>query len=319
MQESECIVNEDFLALIEGMLCNDSLLIIVDYYLEESFSLFNIRTGEFYGRFGKIGQGPGEIPLGCFGNLENNIFTIFNNYTGLIAAYNIDSLKINTHFEPVKRMNYQIPDAFFSRIIPINDSLFLGAGVYKSKFQYALFDKTNKIIDSDIEIYNAHDENFNVDQKHLSNQGILKKHPAKNQFVYSVLNSSNIDFIDVSNNKINLIQSLHLRNPKLKPIQNDGFNTVIPDRDNSIGYIDIATSHQYIYALYTNKTLVNEDDTGNTYSSDIVLVFDWQGNPIKKYKLTKEAYYITVNEKINKLYAATINEEEGWSIISYQM
>jgi hypothetical protein len=97
----------------------------------------------------------------------------------------------------------------------------------------------------------------------------------------------------------------------------NGFNVVIPDRDNVIGYIDIATGREYVYALYADKKLINEDGTGNTFSSDVVLVFDWKGHPVKKYRLTKEAYYITVNERTNKLYAAIINKENGWTITSY--
>jgi hypothetical protein len=319
LSETKYNIDEDSLALIEGIQCNDNSLIVTDFHLGKSFSIFNLQTGKYIGRFGKIGQGPDELPLGCTGNLEYNKFSISFDFTGLIASYNMDSLLSNINSKPKKLARKNIPETSFSRVIPLNDSVFLGAGVYKSEYQYALFDKQNKVIDYNIDIFNAKDEKFNMYHKFISNQGTFKKHPMLNQFVYSLNNSSNIDFIDVSNNKINLIKSIRLKNPICNPIQFGDLSRVVPDNNSIIGYIDIATSNKYVYTLYADKLFVNENGTGNKFNSDIVLVFDWKGNPVKKYKLTKEAFYIAINEKSKKLYAAIKKTDGSWSIATYDI
>lgn len=71
--------------------------------------------------------------------------------------------------------------------------------------------------------------------------------------------------------------------------------------------------------LYTDKELVDKYNKNNSFSSDIVLVYDWQGNPIQKLRLQKEVFYIAVNENSNKMYAALITEDGGWNIISYDL
>lgn len=319
LSQSDFTVGEKDLAQIEGIHCNDSILIVLDFHSGDSYTLLDVNSRKVIRRFGSIGQGPDEIPLGTYGHIENNSFYLFYDQTGYIGKYSIDSLcSTKNNLRSNRLAKYQIEEAQLSRAIPLNDSTYLGAGTYKSKFQYLLFNKNSEVFDYNIDIYNSNDANFNKYHKFLSNQGNLKKRPNRNQFVYSINFSSNLDFIEVKNNKINLIKSLHFSNPNYQPINNDDLNRVIPSKDNIIGYIDICATEKYVYALYTNKKIF-ENNKGNDYNSDTILVFDWNGNPIKKLRLRNEAYYICINENRKTLYAAVTNASYGWSIISYNL
>mgnify|MGYP001513596386 FL=1 len=57
----------------------------------------------------------------------------------------------------------------------------------------------------------------------------------------------------------------------------------------------------------------------NNRKSDTVLVFDWDGNPIKKYSLDTDAYYIAVDSTQQSLFAAVKNSSSGWKIICYAL
>ena len=315
--DNVCIEGKD-LAQIEGISCNNKSLIVLDYHSGKSYSLFNIDSCKLIGRFGSIGQGPGELSLGTEGYIENNNFYLFYDQTGFIGKQSIDSLymNINSHPDPIAK--YKIPDAQFSKVISVNDSLFIGAGTYKSKYQFALFDRLSNIIDYNMDIYNINDNTFNEYHKFLSNQGVLRKRPNGNQFVYSLNFSANIDFMEVQNNKIQLIKSIRLQKPDYRPITDDNLNRVLPSNDNIIGYIGLCATEKYVYALYTDKKLF-ADNKWNDYSSNKILVFDWNGNPIKIIELKKNVYYICVNEESGKIYAAIINSNLGWSIVSYDM
>lgn len=74
-----------------------------------------------------------------------------------------------------------------------------------------------------------------------------------------------------------------------------------------------ATS-KYVYALYSDKKMYE-----NNRKSDTVLVFDWDGNPIKKYSLDTDAYYIAVDSTQQSLFAAVKNSSSGWKIICYAL
>lgn len=307
-------IGKDNFAQIEGLQSNDSMIITLDYHSGESFSLYNSNRSKLIGRFGLIGQGPNEIPLGTYGYVEGDNFFTYYEGTGYLANYKISSLEKDLNSHPEYVVKYTLPDAQLSRIVSLDDSMFLGAGTYDSKFQYVLFDRESNVIDYAIDIFNADEIGFNHYHKFLSNQGILRKNPANNKFVYSIYYSSNIDFIEVKNNKIFSLKSIRLKDPVFNPIQDNGLNRVIPSDDNFIGYLDISPTEEYIYALYTDRK-IKDNNKYNDYDSDIILVFDWDGNPIKRYKLSERVRHISVNERQKRLYVALIDDENhDWDI-----
>lgn len=315
ISKSEYHIDDDQLAKIDGIQSNDSSLIVFDAHSGNSYTLFDLITGRYIGRFGEIGQGPGEIPLGCIGQLNNDIYTVHLLSAGFIAQYSMDSLRININTKPTTstKIQFQFGDVYLSKVIPINDSTFMGAGVYNGKYQYVLFNNKDQILDYSTEIYNTYDKNFNKYHKMISSEGTLRKSPSKNRFVYSLYYSDNLDILELVENKINIIKSIRDRDPLLEPKQNGTFVTAHPNLDCSIGYIDIAVGDSNIYALHSNQKVTS------LYCSDIIRVFDWDGNPLKVYKLDQQAYFISINEKLNKLYAAIKNEEAGWSIVAYNL
>lgn len=312
--ESPYNLDMNALAHIEGLMINDSSLIVCDYHSGESYTLFDLKTGSMLGRYGTVGQGPKEIPLGCAGSLEGNSFYAFDDQVKIIVKYDIDSLRQNIHSPLVRLSKYDIKDAQLSKIVPINDSLFVGAGVYQEKYQYLLFNKASKVLNYAVEIYNSQESGFNIYHKYLSNQGNLEKRPGKNQFVYSINLSSNLDFFEVRGNDISLTKSLRFGNPEYQPAQNGSLNRVIPTENSIMGYLDISATDEYVYALYSDKKWKD-----SRYNSDMVLTFDWQGKMIRMYKLPQPAYYIAVDENSHRMYAAVMRESGEWDIASYDI
>lgn len=85
-----CDISDDHLAQIEGIQCNDSNLMVLDYHSGKSFTLFELDSGRMIGRFGSIGQGAGEIPLGAYGYLEKSYIYIPYQPTEYIGKYDIE-------------------------------------------------------------------------------------------------------------------------------------------------------------------------------------------------------------------------------------
>ena len=67
------------------------------------------------------------------------------------------------------------------------------------------------------------------------------------------------------------------------------------------GYIDVYTTEQYVYALYSGKTI--KDATSGAFESNQVLVFDWSGNPVTKYALDIFVTEICISPDDAVLYA----------------
>lgn len=315
-QKHEFHINEDSIALIEGLVSDGEYLIVYDLHSGYSYTLFDGRSGEYIARFGAIGQGPSEILIGCYGYLSERCFTVFSDQARTVMKYSLDSLRSGkANGSPVCLTKYDIADTQLSRLIAIDDDIFVSAGTYQSRYQFLLFDKDNRILDYAVDVYNAADSAFNLYTRFLSNQGDLVMHPQKERFAYSVNLSSNIDLFEIRNNKIVPIKSLRLGNPISEPVvQNEMFYSVRPTESTQTGYINLSATTQYIYALYSDQKLHE-----NGRKSTTVLVFDWNGNPIKKYALDTEVYYIAVDEAGQKMFAAVKNDQDGWSVICYAL
>ena len=302
----QCNINAEDLGNVEGISCNGEHIVILDFYDGNSYTLFSNITGKMIKRFGKIGNGPTEIPLGCTGCIVGNSYYAMDDQVKMIAKYNLDSDNNNSNYI----IKYNMDGAQISKIIPINDSLFVASGCYKDKYQYWLFNKYSHVLDFNIEIFNANDDRFNSAHKYLSNQGEMAKHPTDLKFVNITRNTSNIDFFIVNNNKINIIKSIRNEIPEFHIMESAGFSKVMPTRNSVIGYFDVCANKRNIFALYSEKTLGE-----SSYKTDIIHIFDWNGNILKRYKLPKEAYYIAANE--SNIYTVERNEDGGFVISCY--
>ncbi len=312
-QKKEYNINEDSLAIIEGLTCDGENLIVYDFHSGESYTLFDEKSGEYIAHFGRIGQGPTEILIGSYGYLFRKCFTVFSDQSRAVMKYNLDSLR-NGKTDATLLTRYDIPDMQVSRLITIDDSTFVGMGTYKSRYQYFLFNKHNKVLSCGADVYNAADSAFEKYTKFLSNQGDLVMHPRKKVFASSLNFSSNIDFFEIANHKIHLIKSLRLGNPIFKPVNGGRFFYVDSTEDTQTGYIHLSATANYVYALYSDKKL-----DGSYRKSNVVLVFDWEGNPVKKYVLDKDAHYIAVDDEQKSMFAAVVDSEGGWTVICYRL
>ena len=90
----EEIFEKDSIAVIEGLECDGKNLVVSDVYEGKCYTLFDASTGAYIGRFGSIGQGPGEIENLCSGHLSDGCFSIFSGQTGRIQKYFMDSLRL---------------------------------------------------------------------------------------------------------------------------------------------------------------------------------------------------------------------------------
>lgn len=316
-QNKEFTINEDSLARIDDLVLDGENLIVYDCHSSNSYTLFDASSGEYIAPFGRIGQGPTEIPLGCYGYSLRGYFSAFSDQSGIVMKYSLDSVRSGkVNGSPVRLTKYKIPDAQISRLIAIDDSTFLGAGTYQSRYQYFLFDKNNRVLDCGVDVYNVTDSAFNAYTKFMANQGVLIMHPDKKAFAYSVNFSSNIDFFEIVNNKIKLTKSLRLGDPicepKVEKIGGSTYFSVSRTEDSQVGYVSLSATAKYVYALYSDKNL-----NKNGWKSNVVLVFDWDGNPVAKYTLDADAYSIAVDEVRQNLFAAVKNSEGGWSIVCY--
>jgi hypothetical protein len=81
--------------------------------------------------------------------------------------------------------------------------------------------------------------------------------------------------------------------------------------NNKVGIMSITSSDKYIYALYNEKMLKSGELGGPiSLSCNKILVYDWDGNPVKNLKVDKKLSSISFNETQQTLYCLGRDDAE---------
>ena len=99
----------------------------------------------------------------------------------------------------------------------------------------------------------------------------------------------------------------------LPDARNDGAVT----QHAHIGVRYVTVGNEYIYALYIGRTLreiIADGKQQESLRSNKVLVFDWEGNPVKELEIDRELYSIAYNEMDGCLYGIGMDDEFAYTI-----
>ncbi|MFJ1262279.1 BF3164 family lipoprotein [Capnocytophaga canis] len=134
--------------------------------------------------------------------------------------------------------------------------------------------------------------------------GDFAVNPQKNRMVYAYKYFKIIKFMDLEAQTVRTIN-----------FERDGFNEESPYKINGLDqnithYWGVCAQDNYVYFLYSGRTpedVWKESQKENYYI--FVEQYDWNGNPICRYKLDQWGYF-TIDEKNKKLYLASTNHDD---------
>jgi len=312
--QSEIINFKDKFPLANPFLLTkiDSFIILADVYDKKLFTIINLYDKNIY-RFGRIGHGPGEFLIGsfvCGFNEKKDIYFYNPSFRKLYKA-NINNIIKYTNYNPIEILSFNKQN--ISKLDLINDSLFIVQGKF-GNYRLVLLNNKGKILDSTLQ-YPEYKKTINPIFYELAFQGKVSVNSKSLKFVHITYKSSNIGFYKIINNKIVVIKEIFLKNPSMKLINLSGnIMTCLPDKNCIHGYLDVYTSNNFVYAIYNNKKVSEE----NNLLSSNVLVFDWDGKPIKILKLDKKVSFICASDDDSFIYAISY-ENEKINLLSYRL
>lgn len=178
----------------------------------------------------------------------------------------------------------------FRDLFYCGDSLFMGTSDDR-ECSHVLLDWKNREI-KHIEPVMKFPDNFDV---HSIAQSVSAKHPSKPAMASAFYNFPQIDFIDGEGN----IYKTVFYKEMIKPLQ------VTASQEDEQFFSDICSSSRYVYVLYNRESSEDEDIVPDESS---VLVFDWNGTPVKEYRIPY-ASSICLDESSKRLYALNPGKE----------
>lgn len=285
--------------------CSDSFLIVGDHNAEMAFSVFNISVTppQLIIKYGTHGQGPNEFLFPEAMKKNGNFVTIFDR--SLLKMKAISLIAPQKEMKTIPLVNHLFVG--FNNVICVDDSLYIGL-TYWDKNRFAII-SGDLLIPLDIP-YPNDGIVAPIRQKSLVYQGNLVKHPNKNKFVFASLYGKILEFynLDVEKKDLSLFFSKNEIIPDYIPVEDTQEIFSNFTKKNITGYLHITTSLDYVYVLFSGKTV---KDRRKNLSSHIE-VYDWSGNHIRNIELDSEISAFCVDSNDTMIYGITYNETDSF-------
>jgi hypothetical protein len=258
---------------------------------EFHYKIFDLENSNSLRRLGKIGEGPCEL---IFPTTIQKI-SDGSNTIGLYGRKNWKYQEVNIENDnqiSIDSCFNQISKSFnfnFQKLLRISDSTFLGIGIFDLKFAVAK-PNSNEVEVLDIP-YPFTDGNKQKGNIPMSQQGDLVLKPSGDKVLCTTKYAPYFEILNIDGDT--KIKSSYVFKGWAPDInQNEDEKTISANlkKENKFGFISSSVTDNYIYLLFSGK-----DFSVDPYLSDIVLVYDWDGNKIKRLNLDHEVEFISVS------------------------
>lgn len=261
-------------------------------------------------RFGRIGQGPKEMPE------ASGVMMIRNGYLTLSDGFKLYQHRLDSLYHsvdnPIVASRSEVNDAMIWTT-PLTDSLFVASGTFPNGKRFKVLDRNGKVYGymNDYPLEEKTELPFYI--VGISYLSTMTSHPTSNRFAVGTQYGSMLDVMEWSqqDSTLHRVGGICEFKPRLTSKDYMGTPNFAPDAQTRWGYIFLDSDAEYIYALYSGKLVSDKDSR----KCNTVHVLDWDGNPVCQIMLDKYVKDIAVVR--NKLYALYEDADIGFEVIEY--
>ena len=280
----------------------DSVLITRNSQTDYGISVYNFNN-QRKKDFVRKGRGPGEaLSLMNMAETAGGLVGLDGN-NKRIADVEIIGDSVRYDFIDLPE------DDIYTSLIKGDDFVVLTGMMEKGRYLYYDLESKESTIYCSYPVGKEYRNSPDFVKNRIMISSVMAMKPDQSRFVCIHYNSGVVDICRIENGGIVRHKLLDFYYPKVRiRNNNDDYPTVAITRDHPNGFFSVQTDDQYIYALYSGKTY---EDHGTQFGyCDYLLVFDWDGNPVKAYHLEMPLTTIYWNRSEQILYGLSIDEEE---------
>lgn len=308
--QGNVILSSDLLIFPSTIAILDSLIIIGDRDLS-ALQIYTLPEVTYVTTIGQRGQGPGEFmtiwSLNNDYSRSNNLWVYDPN---LHRLTNI-SLDHGTS-QPMITLRMGIP---YNPVV-INDTLIISPGLSLTDGRFGAYNKSGNLLQSIGEIPGDREDNVPVPIHLQAYQGVLRVKPDYSLLAMSLLYADKIDILELDGTLVTSIIGPIESTPIYDVVSVDETPVMAIDFEKTrVGYIDIAVTNTFIYALFSGR--LRADDPANFFKGNKIHIYDWHGDLVQKLAVDDDLFKIAVDMNDKNLYA--IREYPELAILRYDI
>lgn len=271
----------------------DGFLIFNSIRGKREIQLLNLKTGDVT-EYHVIGQGKNEMMnYHTVSTSSENMYLFADNHTGKVYGVCLDSLRQN----PKKsyELMYSLPVSkgrLFFRLMDMPAHV-VGIGLLEGG-RFGVFEKGTDIYKEQME-YPEDDAIRPLDYIHkgaVFSRTLMASDGTGKRMVSTCFGL--MDFYSVSEDgDLRLLKSNHYHFPQFETGTNGA--AVIFRKEDKAGLTGMCADEHHVYTLYSDKTMAEYGE--DAYHAPYLLVWDWDGNPVRAYRLPVGLYGFALDGK----------------------
>lgn len=313
--KTEVLNDTIYTKLIANIYSYKDYIILFASIDDHLFHFLDKNTGTIVKSFGSIGRGPQEILPIFQGNVneEQGVLTSYQQATKEIYVFHLDSVLQNKKHIIDKISLQKYKDMTFYGSRKCQDGFLLSGGkciAFPGGARFSRFSDQGELIDTYDEYpINSRPASDSInklwDWSNLRGASVISpdgKRLAAGTEIGGIMEILRLD---------DKIKSDTLRGYYKPQFRKQGNEYVFTEETRFCFYY-MTASNNYLYVL-------SFDSNTFEYMSTDIQVYDWQGNPVKKYKTDRPLQSICVDEKRGKVYAISMTPEREQILISFKL
>ena len=250
---------------------------------------------------GERGSGPHDVGMPGSFQYKNDKIVFFDisqkKINEIQFSSNMSTRLIIKEIEKIKSPN---------RLFMVNciDTNYIATGIFND-YWLAHIDKQGETISTvDFPIF---EETKDIPKTQLSIlyiSTLMANSPDNHKMIAATQKHGVLSFCHINNNGIIEYKQILYYAPIFE-IQEKG--NIAFSKNNKVGFCAVDCDDKYVYALYSGKTF-NKFGTLNHHCENL-LIYDWNGNPVKRYILDIPLYSMRYNRETHSIYGIAYNPE----------
>lgn len=281
----------------------DSNLIVVDLKDDSSLYVINVNSKSLVAKTGLRGKDVGRIlSPWTFTDAPNDkrSFWVFDLTLDKFVLYNIDSILNSSDYVP--KTEVILSKALHGVYFPhwINKDTFMSPTLFGDK-RLLYGDKAGNLLDKKVAFVSTDTSKVpnDLNQQAFNTLSLVNRN--KNKFVLLCRSADRLELYDFHGNLIKKQVGPNGYTPNFTVRKMYGLKVLAHNSDEHFTYVECASDDNYIYALYSGYT---DKEKGKLASDgNRILVFDWEGTPVKEYELDQLVTCIQVDPVQKKIFA----------------
>lgn len=268
-------------------------LIVNERNAETQLCLFDKNSQAMY-HFARTGEGPQRV-LGCWNILpEENSLDIFDLRKNTLITYAVDSIKKQGELADYTILTSKVPTGSLE-VGRLGENQYVAIGMFGVD-RFVFFDAEGNVVKKG-GVYPPKERDDVADLVHaVAYQGMMATHETKKRIAVCSRYAGVMQVFDYATEEIALTNEyIHFLANYTQTGGGANVNFSIT-QETRWGYLSIDANSTHIYALYSGKVQMESPEDFHLGSE--IHVFDWEGNPVKKFKTDRKLSQITVDEEM---------------------